>query len=161
MGSEVSSGNRVFVSNRFLRIKLNLRNIQSIAKRVLAQLQYRKTDLNVVFFSDPALMKLNQKYLHHAWATDVLAFPHTGSERPRREFRSRHFLGEVLIASHQAKMNAKRFETSFENELMRYMIHGILHLKGFRDNTVRKKAQMSQKENELLAIVAHKIGKIL
>ena len=98
--------------------------------------------VNFIFCSDDYLHKLNVQYLDHDTLTDIITFPYTNL--PNIE-------GDIFISIERIKENAIQFDVSFENELLRVIIHGILHLCGFTDKTPEQKEAMHQKENEALA----------
>jgi len=80
---------------------------------------------------------VNKKYLKHDYVTDVLTFDLGES-------------GEIIICPQIACVNAKEHQTSTENEIILYVIHGILHLAGFDDHSSKDILQMRHMENELL-----------
>lgn len=98
-------------------------------------------DLVYSFCSDVFLDKLNREYLNHTDWTDVISFDHTiGSI----------VSGDIFISVDRVKENARKFEVSFEVELRRVMVHGLLHLLGFKDDTADNQSIMRRKENEML-----------
>lgn len=97
--------------------------------------------LSFVFCSDNYLLEINQKYLNHNYFTDVITF--NLSENDKIE-------GEVYISIERVKENARTEKITFEAELHRVMIHGILHLIGYSDITSEEKKLMTHKENEAL-----------
>lgn len=108
--------------------------------------QEKKTleQINFIFCSDTYLHQINLEYLNHDTFTDVITFPY--SKLPIIE-------GDIFISLERIKENGKIFEVSFEEELHRVMIHGVLHLCGYGDKTTEDKEQMTQKENEALLIL--------
>lgn len=81
---------------------------------------------------------INKKYLHHDYATDVLTFDLGAG------------LGEIIICPQMAAAHAALHKTSTEKEIILYVIHGILHLKGFDDDDPKDIIQMRKMENKLL-----------
>lgn len=100
--------------------------------------------INFIFCSDSYLHQINVEYLNHDTLTDVITFPY--AKLPVVE-------GDIFISLERIKENGKIFEVSFEEELHRVMIHGVLHLCGYGDKTVEDKKQMTQKENDALAFL--------
>ena len=96
---------------------------------------------------DKFLHQLNEEYLHHDDYTDVITFDlstrNLGTE-------SGNLSGEIFISIERIKENAKFFKTTFQNELHRVMIHGILHLAGYKDKTKADKTIMRKKEDYYL-----------
>ena len=93
--------------------------------------------LNFIFCSDPYLHKINIDYLDHDTLTDVITFPYSDT----------YIEGDVFISIDRIQENAKSFKVSFEEELNRVIIHGVLHLIGYSDKSSADKDQMTLKEN--------------
>jgi rRNA maturation RNase YbeY len=99
--------------------------------------------LNYVFCSDDHLLGINQEYLQHDFYTDILSFP----------LRSDPIEGDIFISVDRVRENAHAYEVSFENELNRVMVHGLLHFLGYNDQTEDEKNLMREKENEYLQVL--------
>jgi probable rRNA maturation factor len=97
--------------------------------------------INFIFTSNVQILHINMEYLNHNYFTDVISFDYTEKER---------ISGDIFISVDQVKANAEHFHTEFTDELRRVMIHGVLHLIGFRDDSKADKEVMRQKENEAL-----------
>ena len=91
-----------------------------------------------IFCSDDYLHKMNIEHLNHDTLTDIITFPY--SDNPIE--------GDIFISIDRVKDNAQDFNTTFDNELHRVMIHGILHLCGYKDKTEEDEKLMRQKEDE-------------
>jgi len=93
----------------------------------------------------------NRKYFKKDKATDVIAFPAGESIVSNHEARStkHEFLGDIAISTDRAKHNAKIYGTSFLEETVLYVIHGVLHLLGYEDTSLEKRDLMKAKENEI------------
>jgi len=126
------------VINLNKKYKLNAPLLKKITAHILKLLRKsREMELEIVFLSDSTIKKLNKKYKRHNRPTDVLSF-NLGD------------IGEVFISSDTAKKDSGIFETEFTDELVLYVIHGILHLFGYRDGSRKARLEMSKKEGELL-----------
>jgi|688.fasta_scaffold08890_4 rRNA maturation RNase YbeY len=97
--------------------------------------------INFIFCSDDYLHQLNVSYLDHDTLTDIITFPYTTP--PQIE-------GDIFISIERVRDNAATYKVNFEEELLRVIIHGVLHLCGFKDKTPTEKEEMDQKENEAL-----------
>lgn len=99
--------------------------------------------VSFIFCSDNFLLELNKQYLQHDFYTDVLTFsiPMDTSIQ-----------GDIYISIDRIKENAKIFCVSYQNELLRVMIHGVLHLCGYNDNSKNKISVMRQKEDFFLKL---------
>lgn len=100
--------------------------------------------LNFIFCSDPYLLDINKKYLSHNYYTDIITFDNSEEEGI--------ISGDIFISVERAKENALEFEVNFEDEIRRLMIHGVLHLIGFKDGTAEEKLLMRTKEDYYLSL---------
>ncbi len=116
-------------------------------QRVIEQEENSLHLLNFIFCSDNYLHHLNVKYLGHDNLTDVITFPY---EKPPA------VAGDIFISIDRVRENAADFKTSFEHELNRVMVHGILHLCGYGDKTKEEKKLMREKEDAALALKMEK-----
>ncbi|MEG1553469.1 MAG: rRNA maturation RNase YbeY [Rikenellaceae bacterium] len=108
-----------------------------IEQTVLAE-KYVAGDINIILCHDDYLIDINRQYLNHDYPTDIITFDNT---------ELGIFAGELFISVDTVKENAKRFETSFEDELHRVIIHGVLHLLKYDDTNDEQQAEMTSKEN--------------
>jgi len=97
------------------------------------------------------MTRLNERYLRHAGPTDVLAFDYGG---PTAGSAVAGPCGEVILCVDEAVAQARRFRTSWPKELTRYLVHGVLHLRGFRDATPAARQCMKRAEDSHLRALA-------
>lgn len=109
------------------------------------------TDIEVVFLDDGAMKRFNRIYKKQDRFTDVLSFSLDG--RPKALRKS---LGEILISVDRARANSVTFDAPVTEELVRYMIHGVLHLFGYNDKRRAERAGMSKAENGILGYLCTK-----
>lgn len=116
-------------------------------KKVIAWLdQTFKTEnvnasaLNYIFCSDDYLLEINKQHLDHDYYTDIITFT----------LETDPIESDIFISIDRVKENAQALKVSFEEELYRVMIHGVLHLCGYHDHSEQEKGQMRQKENYYL-----------
>jgi probable rRNA maturation factor len=95
-------------------------------------------ELSYVFCSDEYLLQINQEYLNHDTLTDIVTFDN--SEDPKK------IEGDIFISIDRVKENGEKLGTS-ETELERVMVHGLLHLLGYKDKKKEDKALMTEKED--------------
>jgi len=119
------------------------KKIQDWLTKIIEQEEQTLSLLNFIFCSDEYLHHINLEYLHHDTYTDIITFPF--AELPKIE-------GEIYISIDRVRDNAKKFETHFEDELLRVLAHGVLHLCGYPDKTAEEAKLMRQKEEEALAL---------
>ena len=99
-------------------------------------------EINYIFCNDNYLHELNLKFLNHDTLTDIISFDSSlGNE----------LHGDIYISVERVADNAKDFKTEFDDELMRVMIHGILHFCGYKDKSEKQKIEMRQKEDFYLS----------
>ena len=102
-------------------------------------------DISYIFCDDDYMLERNIQFLNHDTYTDILTFD---------ECVGNVVAGSILISVDRVAENAKRFEKSFENEFLRVLVHGTLHLCGYKDKSEEDAKLMRQKEDEALAILA-------
>jgi rRNA maturation RNase YbeY len=95
------------------------------------------------FFNDEDLKDLNIKHLNHNFYTDVLSFD---------DSLGKEISGNIAISIERVKENAKRYSPSFDNELKRVMVHGLLHLIGYNDSTPEEVNLIRAKEEKMLRL---------
>jgi probable rRNA maturation factor len=101
-------------------------------------------EINYIFCDDAYLHKLNIDFLQHDTLTDVISFDNTIGKL---------ISGDIYISIERVVENAKDYKVSFDEELHRVMIHGVLHYIGFKDKTVLEKKQMTDAEDEALVLL--------
>jgi rRNA maturation RNase YbeY len=101
-------------------------------------------ELNYIFCSDNHLLKINQDHLNHDYYTDIITFDN--SEDPEL------IEADIYISIDRVTDNSQTLGVSFENELSRVMIHGLLHLFGYGDATEVQKNEMREKENAYISL---------
>ncbi len=99
-------------------------------------------ELNFILCSDDYLLRINQDFLEHDYYTDVITFDNSEALKT--------ILGDVFISLDRVKENARTFKSSTDEELRRIMVHGTLHLLGYKDTSKIDKKLMTQKENDYL-----------
>jgi rRNA maturation RNase YbeY len=101
----------------------------------------RTGDIAFIFTSNELLLQMNREYLNHNYFTDVITFDYTDESGVS---------GDVFISVDQVRINAGQFGTRESGELRRVMVHGVLHLLGFRDESDEEKRRMRILEEEAL-----------
>lgn len=104
---------------------------------------FTEGELNYIFCDDEYLLKLNVEFLEHDTFTDIISFDYT---------LGKLISGDIFISIERVKENAKQFNQSFDNELNRVIIHGILHYLGFKDKTDTEKLKMRCEEDKCLGL---------
>ena len=103
----------------------------------------KEGDINYIFCDDDYLVEINQQYLAHDTLTDIISFDYSvGNE----------LHGDIFISTERVCDNAQDFKVSFEEELKRVMVHGILHYCGYKDKSTEDEIMMREKENEKIKL---------
>ncbi len=130
-------------------ISYNLKNKRIIQKWIkqTIELENKKAgDLNYIFCDDTFLAEMNVKYLNHDTLTDIITFNYN-------EENSKTINGDIYISIDRVKENADKFKVPFDTELKRVIIHGVLHLLGYKDKTKADKNTMREKEDNCLSLL--------
>lgn len=125
-------------------IEFELQNAPRISEWIMSIIQAEGKKLQhvtYIFCNDEYLLELNKEYLQHDTLTDIITFPYSTS--PTIE-------GDIFISIERVRENAQAYQVTFEEELYRIIIHGVLHLCGFGDKSAENKARMTEKEDEAL-----------
>ena len=101
-------------------------------------------ELNYIFCDDDYLLKLNVEFLEHDTLTDIISFDYT---------LGKLISGDIFISIERVRENASKFTQTFDNELNRVLIHGVLHYIGFKDKTEDTKTIMRQEEDKCLKLL--------
>lgn len=99
-------------------------------------------EITVIFCSDEYLLKINQEYLKHDYYTDIITFDYSETSVVS---------GDLFISIERIKENAETEKTTFECEINRVIIHGVLHLCGYKDKSKEEEKLMREKENFYLS----------
>lgn len=120
--------------NKLVSDKSGFKFLEKFAKNVLKLIKLDIPELSVAIVDDKKIIALNKKYKNHNYTTDVLAFDY----------------GEIIICLDQAKRQAKELKHSLKDELTILLIHGILHLSGYKDETKTQRDAMMKKQDKIL-----------
>jgi rRNA maturation RNase YbeY len=131
-------------------------------------------DLAICLVATPEVTRLNEAFLRHKGSTDVITFDYAervgkGSRRsrfraPSRRLRDRRDVcpallhGEIVVCLDEAVCQARRFHTTWQSELVRYVVHGVLHLVGYNDQDNRARRRMKAAEDALVRRLARQFA---
>jgi probable rRNA maturation factor len=147
----------LLLRNRQRARALNLPFLRRIAKTLLEELfQTESFDLGVYLVGANEMTKLNNSFLAHPGSTDVITFDYSEipTQAPRALNPPPALHGEIFICADEAVRQARQFNTTWQNEVARYLIHGLLHLQGQDDLNPAARRKMKRKENDLLRKLA-------
>ena len=120
---------------------LDERKIGKWIRAVAAEYGFAVGNIQYIFCSDERELAVNREFLGHDYYTDVITFDYTTASTLN---------GDIFISLDTVRSNAEMVGTSFEHELHRILIHGVLHLTGQGDKTPETKAEMTEKEERAL-----------
>ena len=127
----------IHLTNEQSRVPIPAVKVRRLAMQILG-----KRNLSIAFVTNAAMRKINRKFLKHDFATDVISFP-LGTD----------LVGELVISAEYAAVEARTRRIPVEEELLRYVAHGILHLLGYDDDRPRDRAAMWKRQERELARV--------
>lgn len=113
-------------------------------KQIAANRGYKIQDLNYIFCSDEYLLDINIQYLNHDTYTDIVTFDQSEYEN--------EIEGDIYISIDRVKENSETLKTDYNQELLRVLAHGLLHLCGLKDKTELEKKEMRKEEDEALSL---------
>ncbi len=131
--------------------KLTKAEIHKIIGLLKKQLQFEIANLPINFISSEAIHELNKTYLKHDYSTDIITFNYSG--------KNDILEGEIFISLDDAYSNSKKYDVHFSYEVLRLIIHGILHLIGYDDQDKKSKLKMKREEDRLVSILSKEIRK--
>lgn len=122
--------------------KINKRIIHKFVNVLKHDLNFEIESLVINFLSSETITPINKEYLGHNYSTDIITFNYSGENYTLD--------GEIFISLDDASYFSKKYEVSFENEVLRLIIHGFLHLVGYDDKISKDKKIMKNLENKLV-----------
>ena len=134
----------VFTTDSIAMPALDEHKVSRWIRAVAAYYGFSVGNINYIFCSDERELEVNRQFLGHDYYTDVITFDYSTPST---------LSGDIFISLDTVRSNAELVGTSFDNELLRILIHGVLHLTGQGDKTPETKAQMTAKEEKALAKV--------
>ena len=129
--------------------QLDMDRVRAWIEAVVVNEGYQVGELYYYFCSDEALLDINQRRLGHDFYTDIVTFPLVEGDVISSEF---------CLSLDRIAENSLNFGRSFESELLRVIIHGVLHLVGYDDHSDEERAEMRSKEEECLDLYYNKLN---
>jgi probable rRNA maturation factor len=116
----------------------NRTKIKAWVKKIIGLEKRQTGNINFVFTNDEDLLKTNMQFLKHKAYTDIITFDYSDGKT---------ISADIMISVDRVGENSKKLKVDFDTEMKRVMIHGILHLCGYKDKTKAEQAGMRKKEN--------------
>jgi probable rRNA maturation factor len=132
----------VAIANRQRALPIDRPIHRRLVKYVLSEEGVNQAEISLAFVSNAEIWEINRQYLNHDYATDVITFPFMSADR---------LSGELVISAEYAAEVGPDFGHQACEELMLYVVHGLLHLTGYDDKSPAKAKVMSRRQSQLLA----------
>ncbi len=126
-------------------LSLNEIDLTNWISKVCLSENHQLGDISIIFCSDEYLLEMNRIHLDHDYYTDIITFDYTDNQIVS---------GDLFISVDRVRENASDFNVSFQHELHRVMIHGVLHLCGYKDKSDDEEKLMRSKENNALSMIS-------
>ena len=123
--------------------KIKKNKIHDLVKSLSSELKFVVSNLEINIVTQNDILEINKTYLKHNFTTDIITFNYSDLFN--------ELDGEIFISIDDAFTNSKKFKVSLSDELVRLVIHGVLHLLGYDDQTLADKKVMKKLENKLLS----------
>lgn len=123
--------------------KLERGRLATLVRRIVEDEKRKADNINIVLVDDGYLLEVNRKFLKHDYKTDVISFD-LGEDKS--------IDGEVYVSVDRALVQARRYEVTLDAEIIRLIVHGILHLTGWEDKTRSEKLRMRKRENSFIEL---------
>jgi probable rRNA maturation factor len=153
----------IVIVNRQRTKKINARLLKQIVSQLLAELEVKEAELGINLVGEREMTLVNETFLQHEGSTDVITFDH--AENVAQASRLRNLSskrkmpgrdacaalhGELFVCVDEAILQAKQFDTNWQSEVVRYIVHGVLHLLGHDDRRSAARRRMKRVENRLV-----------
>ena len=147
----------IVLTNRQRVKKINTRLLKEITGGLLTELNIEEAEFGINLVGAREMALVNETFLQHEGSTDVITFDHM--EKRKAESGKRKIIhGELFVCIDDAIIQAKEFGTSWQSEIMRYIVHGVLHLLGYDDLKPQLRRTMKREENRLMRLLAKKFS---
>jgi probable rRNA maturation factor len=145
----------ITITNRQRVKKIHSRLLKEITSAILEELEIEHYELAINLLGVREMAALNETFLRHEGSTDVITFNYSEGEKL---WRNVGVSGEIFISVDDALLQAKQFKTSWQSEIVRYIVHGVLHLMGHDDLKSNARRKMKRAENSLLRRLSKKFS---
>ena len=150
-------GQSILIANRQRVKTINTRLLGQIAAALLEELDVENAELGIALVGAKKMAEVNWQFLRHEGSTDVITFDYQNSEaRIQKPEAGLH--GELFICVDDAIAQAKQFGTGWQAEVVRYVVHGVLHLLGYDDLEPHLRQEMKRAENRLVRKLAQRFA---
>ena len=145
----------IVIANRQRTKPVNARQLRAITEGLFETLEIPEGELGINLVGAREMTLVNETFLKHEGSTDVITFDHADGATPAA---SPALHGELFICVDEAILQARRFRTTWQSEVVRYVVHGVLHLLGHDDQRADRRRKMKQEENRLVRKLGRKFS---
>jgi probable rRNA maturation factor len=138
----------VIITNRQRKRKINSRRLKKIVGLLLTELKIQEAELGINLVTASEMSRVNETYLQHEGSTDVITFDY--SDKTEGTF----LRGEIFVCVDEAFLQARTYGSNWQSEVVRYIVHGVLHLLGHDDLKSILRRRMKREENRLVRLLA-------
>lgn len=136
------------IRNQRRKLPVNTRILRQFTRYLLEDLlELKEFELAIFIVDSGRITDLNENHLRHAGSTDVITFDYCDGSV---------LAGDIFVCADEALSQARQFGTTWQSELARYIIHAVLHLRGYDDTTPAKRRRMKREEERLLREIARR-----
>jgi len=118
------------VNKELIQEGLALKKVEEVVKEIVSSEGKQLGEIGIIFERDEDLLKINKNFLQHNYFTDVITFDYN---------RKNKIMGDILISIDTVRRNAVKYNQDFMTEIIRVIIHGVLHLSGYEDKSDKDK----------------------
>ena len=133
------------IINSSEKIYLRKADFHKVINLLKKEMFFNIDSLNINIVNSEYIFELNSRYLNHNYTTDIITFNYS-EHKDRLD-------GEIFISLHEAIFNSKKYKISLDNEILRLIVHGVLHLLGFDDLNAADKKVMKSHENKFVKLI--------
>jgi probable rRNA maturation factor len=155
--SSATRASLLLIANRQRTKKINTRFLKQVAANLFTELEITEVELGINLVGTREMALVNETFLQHDGPTDVITFDHRNCEA-RSAKRESNIHGELFICVEVALAQAKEFKSSWQAEIVRYVVHGVLHLLGHDDLKPHLRRKMKREENRLVRRLAKRFS---
>src|SRR5271154_43569 len=134
----------ILIANRQRREKIDARLLKRIAAGLFEELKIEEAEIGINLVGAREMTLVNETFLKHTGSTDVITFDYADKTE------AAILAGEIFICVDDAIVHAKKFKTKWQSEIVRYVVHGVLHLLGHDDRRIAVRRKMKREENRLV-----------
>jgi probable rRNA maturation factor len=147
----------IVIANRQRTKKINPRFLKQVVEELFAELEVTQAELGINLVGAREMTLVNENFLHHEGSTDVITFDHL-DPGPKTPDAKLQLHGELFVCVDEAILQAKQFDASWQSEIVRYVVHGVLHLLGHDDLRAVARRKMKREENRLVRVLAKRFS---